>query len=92
MMSENVSVYNVIGKSLKTKKPVIITKGLKTDAEQVDISAGCRHSVERRHCFKFEFFQATSCGGLESLPIKSGHDIRQGLGDQFHESPIHEFL
>jgi len=40
MMSEAVSVYNVIGKSLKTKKPVIITKGLKTDAEQVDISAG----------------------------------------------------
>lgn len=40
MMSEAVSVYNVIGKSLKTKKPVIITKGLKTDAEQVDIAAG----------------------------------------------------
>jgi len=40
MMSESVSVYNVIGKSLKTKKPVIITKGLKTVAEQVDVAAG----------------------------------------------------
>jgi hypothetical protein len=40
MISEAVSVYNVIGKSLRTKKPVTITKGLRTDAETVDIASG----------------------------------------------------
>ena len=38
MMSEKISVYNVIGKSLKTKKPVTITKGLRTDAPKLDIA------------------------------------------------------
>ena len=40
MMSEKISVYNVLDKSLKTKKPVTITKGLRTDAEKVDIATG----------------------------------------------------
>ena len=39
-MSKAVSVYNVIGKSLKTKKPVTLTKGLSPGAKQVDIAAG----------------------------------------------------